>query len=74
MTIFKPYNLKLLGKLLFKILIYLSLPSSSLFTLPNISGLERFLIIFESISFSIFFSILSESFKPSGPNSFKPLS
>ena len=34
---------------------------------------DRFEIL-ESISFSIFFSILSDSFNPSGPNNFKPLS
>ena len=39
-----------------------------------VSGLERFAVIFLSINFSIFFSILSDSFIPSGPNNFKPLS
>ena len=43
-------------------------------TLPKIFGLDNCLIVLESINFSIFFSILSESFNPSGPNSFNPLS
>ena len=40
----------------------------------NIFGLDRLSVILESISFSIFFSILSDNFNPSGPNNFKPLS
>ena len=50
-----PFRLKLLGKFDFKILMYLSLESSSLFTLPRIPGLDKFFVIFESINFSIFF-------------------
>ena len=74
LKLFGPDGLKLFGKLDFKILIYLSLAFSNLFTLPRISGLDKFFVIFESINFSIFFSILSDNFKPSGPNNFKPLS
>ena len=73
-AIFNPFRLNEGGKFFFNISIYLSVPFSNLFTLPKILGLERLLIIFESINFSIFFSILSESFKPSGPNNFNPLS
>ena len=74
MAILIPLRLNLFGKLDFKILIYLSFASSSLFTLPRMFGLDKFFVIFESINFSIFFSILSDYFKPSGPNNFKPLS
>ena len=38
--IFIPFRLKFFGKLSFKILIYLSFPSSNLFTLPSIFGSE----------------------------------
>ena len=37
-------------------------------------GFESCLVLFVSINFSIFFSILSDSFTPFGPNNFKPLS
>ena len=37
-------------------------------------GFDNCLSIFLSIKLSIFFSILSDNFKPSGPNNFKPLS
>ena len=73
-TIFMPFKLKLLGKFFFNIFMYLSFASSNLFTLPKIFGSERFLTILISINFSIFFSILSDNFKPSGPNSLRPLS
>ena len=74
MAIFIPFKLKFFGKLFFKILIYLSLASSNLLTLPRISGFDKFLFILDSISFSIFFSILSDNLSPSGPNNFSPLS
>ena len=74
MAILIPFKLKLSGKLDFKISIYLSLAFSSLLTLPRVFGLDKFLVIFESINYSIFFSILSDNFKPSGPNNFSPLS
>ena len=44
------------------------------FTLPNTPGLVRCFEILESINFSIFFSILSDNFNPSGPNNLRPLS
>ena len=40
-TIRIPLRLKLLGKLLLKIFIYLSFPSSNLFTLPSNFGLDK---------------------------------
>ena len=49
MAILIPFNLKLRGKLDFKISIYLSLASSNLLTLPRILGLDKFFVIFASI-------------------------
>ena len=40
-TILVPFNLKFLGKFFLRILIYFSLPSSNLFTLPSIFGLDN---------------------------------
>ena len=37
-------------------------------------GKVKFFAIFKSINFSIFFSILSDSLSPSGPNNLRPLS
>ena len=53
---------------------YSSFAFSSLLTRPRSLGIDKFLIILESISFSIFFSILSDNFSPSGPNNLSPLS
>ena len=44
------------------------------FTPPNFSGFDKFFKLFLSIKRSIFFSILSDNFIPSGPNNFNPLS
>ena len=52
----------------------MSLASSNLLTLPKEPGFDKFLLILVSIKYSIFFSILSDSFRPSGPNNFNPLS
>ena len=73
-AILKPLREKFFGYFFFIILIYSWVPFSSLLTLPRLLGFARLVKIFVSINFSIFFSILSESFKPSGPKSFKPLS
>ena len=73
-TILKPLKLNSFVKFFFKIFKYSFVPLSNLFTRPSLSGLERFFIILLSINFSIFFSILSDSFMPSGPNNFNPLS
>ena len=73
-AILMPFNEKVFGKFFFKILIYSSVAFSSLLTLPRLLGLIRFFSILESIIFSILFSILSDNFKPSGPNNFIPLS
>ena len=73
-VILKPLKLNCLGKFFFIISMYFFDPLSNLLTLPNISGFDNFLDILVSISFSIFFSILSDNFNPSGPNSYKPLS
>ena len=67
-AIFIPSRLNEDGKFYFRIFIYLSLAFSNLLTRPNLIGLERFFEIFKSINFSIFFSILSDNFNPSGPN------
>ena len=45
------------------------MPLSNRFTLPSIFGSERFLWIFLSIKFSIFFSILSDNFNLGGEQS-----
>ena len=41
-----PLSLKFFGKFFFKISKYISLASSSLLTLPKVSALDKFLIIF----------------------------
>ena len=46
-----PFKLKFSGKLDFKISMYLLLAFSNLLTLPRIFGLDKFFVIFESISF-----------------------
>ena len=74
MTILNPLKLNSFVKFFFNILIYCLVPVSNLLTLPNFSGLERLFDIFLSIRASIFFSILSDNFIPSGPNNFNPLS
>ena len=42
--------------------------------LPNEFGFTKYFSTLSSINFSICFSTLSESFMPSGPKSFNPLS
>ena len=73
-TILKPFKLNFLGKFFLRILIYSSLAFSNLFTLPSILGFDSWVPIFLSIKLSIFFSIISDNFSPSGPNNFNPLS